>query len=152
VEYIYRLAKRDDLAAIVALDLSANPHPWGEKIVTQTIEQSSRFNLVVLDQSQNLCGWLTASQVLDEAELELIMIAPQARRQGLAEGLMNTWLTSIRPIPVHLCLLEVRESNHSALSLYKKLGFTQVGLRKNYYVADSGKEAAVLMNLTLTKD
>lgn len=152
MEYIYRQAKPDDLAAIIALDQSANPHPWGEKLVAQTIEQSSRFNLIVLDQSQNLCGWLTASQVLDEAELELIMVAPQARRQGLAEGLMQVWLKHILPIPVNLCLLEVRESNHSALSLYKKLGFTQVGIRKNYYVADSGKESAVLMNLTLTKD
>ena len=153
VEYIYRLATRDDLADIVLLDQIANPHPWGETLVTQSFDQpQKRINILVLNQDQTLCGWLTASRLFDESELELIMVAPQARRQGLAQGLIQAWLTSIKPIPVHLCMLEVRESNQAALALYQKIGFAQVGLRKNYYVTKSGKEAAILMNLNLRKD
>ena len=151
--YIYRPASLDDLADILLLDQIANPHPWGEKLVTQSFDQpQKRINILVLDQNQSLCGWLTASTLFDESELELIMVSPQARRQGLAQGLMQAWLTSVESIPVHLCMLEVRESNQAALALYQKFGFAQVGLRKNYYVCESGKEAAILMNLNLIKD
>ena len=151
--YVYRPASRDDLANILLLDQVANPHPWGEKLVTQSFDQpQKRINILVLDQAQTLCGWLTASTLFDESELELIMVSPQARRQGLAQGLMQAWFASIESIPVHLCMLEVRESNQAALALYQKLGFAQVGLRKNYYATKSGKEAAILMNLNLMKD
>lgn len=152
MEYIYRQATSDDLADLVLLDQIANPHSWGEALVSQSVEDQKRFNLLVLDKDKTVLGWLTASQVLDEAELELIMVSPQARRQGLAQRLIQAWLNHIKPIPVHTCLLEVRESNLSALSLYKKLGFIQVGMRKNYYATSRGKEAAILMNLMLSKD
>ena len=41
--------------------------------------------------------------------------------------------------------LEVRESNLSAISLYKSFGFIGIGKRKNYY--SSPKENAILMSL-----
>ena len=39
--------------------------------------------------------------------------------------------------------LEVRESNCGAIALYEKLGFQQVGIRKNFY--DKPKEHAIIM-------
>lgn len=149
--YHYRLANENDVAGIVLLDLAANPHPWGKKLIMQSLSQK-RLNWLVLDCAQKICGWLTASTILDESELELIMISPSIRRQGLAQGLIQTWLDSIKSIPVNLCMLEVRESNLAARHLYEKNGFIEVGKRKNYYPTLTGKEAAILMNLTLTKD
>lgn len=146
--YSYRLAEDSDLSALVLLDQVANPHPWGEGLISQNLNPK-RINWLVLDQSHTLCGWLSASTLLDESELEIIMVSPSVRRQGLAQALIHVWLNDIKRIPVNVCLLEVRESNLAARHLYEKLGFIQVGRRKNYYPTETGKEAAILMNLTL---
>lgn len=153
MNYSYRLSGEADVADIRLLDQVANPHPWGDALIAQNLHPGQkRLNYVVLDQNQNLCGWLTASNVLDESELELIVVSPHVRRQGLAQGLTQAWLNHIKMIPVNLCMLEVRESNLAARRLYEKLGFIEVGRRKNYYPTELGKEAAILMNLTLSKD
>jgi ribosomal-protein-alanine N-acetyltransferase len=151
--YRYRLSCEADLADIILLDQVANPHPWGKSLIEQNLQpQQKRLNWLVFDQNQDLCGWLTASHILDESELELILVSPHVRRQGLAQGLIQAWLKQIKLIPVNLCMLEVRESNLAARHLYEKLGFIEVGRRKNYYPTELGKEAAILMNLTLSKD
>jgi len=151
--YSYRPSAETDLADILLLDQVANPHPWGQASIEQNLKpEQKRLNWLVLDQNQQVCGWLTASNVLDESELELIIVSPHMRRQGLAQGLIQAWLNHIKSIAVNLCMLEVRESNLAARHLYEKLGFIEVGQRKNYYPTELGKEAAILMNLTLSKD
>jgi len=42
----------------------------------------------------------------------------------------------------------VRASNQNAFSLYDKLGYREVGRRKNYYLAP--KEDAIIMKLELS--
>ena len=44
-------------------------------------------------------------------------------------------------------ILEVREGNNSAITLYKKLGYKIDGIRRNYY--KEYKENAVLMSKKL---
>lgn len=149
----FRLANEGDLSAIIQLDQTANPHPWGASLIKQSFTQGQRrLNWVALDDKQQVCAWLTAANVLDESELELIMVSPLFRRQGVAQSLIQNWILEVQSIPVTVCLLEVRESNLAARHLYEKLGFIQVGSRKNYYSTTTGKEAAILMNLTLSKD
>ena len=46
--------------------------------------------------------------------------------------------------------LEVRESNFSAIRLYNKAGFTEVGQRRGYYPTEFGREDALLMCLTIS--
>jgi ribosomal-protein-alanine N-acetyltransferase len=41
------------------------------------------------------------------------------------------------------CTLEVREGNRSAQALYRKYGFRDAALRKNYYT-DNGENAIVM--------
>ena len=45
--------------------------------------------------------------------------------------------------------LEVNENNTSAIALYKKYNFKQVGLRKKYY---NNTDNAILMSLYLKKE
>ena len=149
---IVRPALESDLPSIIHLDALSNPHPWGEPLVADAL--LSRKNWViestepVLNQeNSNLLGWLTASQVLDQSELELIVIDIAVRRQGLAKKLMTTWLEETEKNDVIEYLLEVRESNIGAIMLYESLGFEQVGRRKNYYKTEQGHEAACLFTL-----
>jgi ribosomal-protein-alanine N-acetyltransferase len=149
-----RQAVESDLHAVVSLDALSNPHPWGESLVLDALK--TRKNWVIegvektSDQSPDpLLGWLTASQWGDQSELELIVVSLDARRQGLAKKLMTEWLTHAKQEGVSECLLEVRESNSGAISLYEFFSFELVGRRKNYYQIEQGHEAACLFTLTM---
>ena len=71
-------------------------------------------------------------------------MAPQARRQGVADALLST-LTGFGRDRLAALMLEVRASNAPAIALYEKHGFAAVGRRKNYYSAP--REDAILMTL-----
>ncbi|MBR7888910.1 ribosomal protein S18-alanine N-acetyltransferase [Marinomonas sp. A79] len=148
---VIRRALASDVPAILALDTESNPHPWGANLVADALQ--TRLNWLVEttgDDPSKVVGWLTASVVLDQSELELIVIDSDARRQGLARRLMMTWLAAVAKQGVTEWLLEVRESNVGAIALYQSLGFELVGRRKNYYEAkqsdqaEQGREAACL--------
>ncbi|RDL44083.1 GNAT family N-acetyltransferase [Marinomonas piezotolerans] len=143
--YRIRPAVLSDGDAIAALDQSANPNPWAESHVYDAL--TTRQNWVVetlLD--RQIVGWLTASNVVDQAELELIVTHTNHRRKGLAKRLMSTWLAWCAEQLIAESLLEVRASNESAIALYLGCGFVKVGQRKNYYsVIGGGQEDACLM-------
>ena len=62
-----------------------------------------------------------------------VAVHPDYRRQGIAEGLIAVLVDKLRENEVYCLLLEVRASNDPAKALYEKLGFVEVGRRKNYY-------------------
>ena len=89
-------------------------------------------------------GYAELSVILDEGCLEKIAVDPKYRRQGVAEELLGAFLRFGRA-NLAFITLEVRESNAPAIALYEKLGFQQVGRRKNYYA--EVHEDAILMTV-----
>ena len=73
---------------------------------------------------------LSMSELLDMA---LFLKAVREARRGIAESLIECLIRELKNRVSHALMLEVRDSNEPAISLYEKLGFQQVGLRKNYY-------------------
>jgi ribosomal protein S18 acetylase RimI-like enzyme len=49
-------------------------------------------------------------------------------------------------------LLEVRNSNNAAIALYRKFGFSDDGVRREYYPAADGREDALLMSMQLVSE
>ncbi|NVK27955.1 ribosomal-protein-alanine N-acetyltransferase [Marinomonas sp. CT5] len=145
-----RLANESDLLFLIQLDALSNPYPWGEGLLEEALQTRQNWVVELGDATQkSIVGWLTASVVLDQSELELIVIDSSVRRQGLARQLMIAWLNASKQQGVNELLLEVRESNVGAIALYESLGFTQVGCRKNYYQTEQGFEAACLFTLSI---
>lgn len=85
--------------------------------------------------------------VLDEGYLSNIAVSPEHRRQGIAEALLKALLVRASARKLSFVTLEVRAGNIPAQTLYRKLGFTEVGVRRGYY--EHPKEDAVLMTLYL---
>ncbi len=77
----------------------------------------------------------------DEFEILSIATHPDHRRKGLARALIHEFCAGNRGD----VFLEVRESNVGGLAFYRRLGFSQTGVRHSYY-ADNG-DGAVVMKL-----
>lgn len=82
--------------------------------------------------------------VTDVAELMNIAILPRFQRMRFASYLLKECVRKARQFKAEKMLLEVRRSNTPAISLYKKFGFGNIGIRRNYYKAPV-EDAIVMM-------
>jgi ribosomal-protein-alanine N-acetyltransferase len=94
-----------------------------------------------------VAGFIVASLLPPQAELEIIAVAPQFQRRGLARRLFTALASELRTGQPTEILLELRASNLPALTLYRSLGFTEAGGRPRYY--HDPIEDALLMRLRL---
>ena len=97
----------------------------------------------VLPTEEYIAGFAGIWYMGGEAHLISIAVREEYRRQGLGELLVISIIDVATELNAHLVTLEVRVSNTLAQRLYKKYGFTQVGLRRHYYT--DNREDGVLM-------
>lgn len=83
-------------------------------------------------------GFALNRLIADEAELLLLAVAPESRRQGVAMALIERSLQLLRFRNGTRLHLEVRHNN-PAIELYKKAGFSQIGRRPGYYRGVDGQ-------------
>ena len=134
------------LPAVAALEKRCFPaDPWSEGVFRSALDSPNTSILLAEGEDGTLLGYAVLNTVLDEGNLDNIAVAPQARRQGVADALLSA-LTSFGREHLACLMLEVRASNAPAIALYEKHGFAAVGRRKNYYSAP--REDAVLMTLS----
>ena len=120
--------------------------PWS--VTSIETELTSRLSLwLVAMEGDTLVGYVGSQTVIDESDVMNIAVHPDYRRQGIGEALLETLADALREKGSRGLTLEVRVSNTPAVSLYKKAGFLQVGLRKNYY--RNPKEDALILRKAL---
>ena len=106
--------------------------PWSENSISSELTNPLSCWLVALD-GDRVAGYVGSQTVLDESDMMNIAVDPQYRRQGIAQALVEELVKCLARKGSRCLTLEVRASNAGAIALYEKLGFVQVGLRKNYY-------------------
>lgn len=143
----FRPATEADMPDLAALEAVASAHGWNERQYRDSLAAGHAFLLLEID--GQLCGHAVTMAVLDEAELLTIVIAAQKQGQGLGQALLGRLLEQLRQMGCTRLFLEVRESNQPARALYAKSGFTETGRRKHYYPTATGREHAVLMEMSL---
>ena len=88
---------------------------------------------LVAEEEGCVLGYIGSQTVMGETDMMNVAVHPDFRRRGIAESLVNALVEDLQKQESHSLTLEVRASNEAAQKLYEKLGFMQVGLRKNYY-------------------
>ena len=144
MSFTYRQGDEDDFIAVYELNCDSFPESWSLKGLKDALE--SGYELLICMDRESLAGYLLSHDVLDEVHIMQVAVAPAYRRKGIAKQLSQHLLDAKQG---RVLLLEVRESNRPAQSLYAKLGFAHSGIRKAYYVAEDengARENAVLMS------
>lgn len=139
---IFRPMKPEDLGGIIEIEKTCfTADAWSEDDFIYRMNASDwRFINLTLEDEGRVAAYITATVVADEMNIDSVAVAPEYRRKGYASALINL---AIKEAKAAVVMLEVRESNTAAISLYQSLGFEKVGLRKNYY--ERPVENAVLM-------
>ena len=132
------------LPAIAALERQCFSDPWSVEMLRPELPDDSHEFLLAVE-GEELLGYVGLMTVLDEGYLSNIAVSPEHRRQGIAEALLKALLMRARARKLAFVTLEVRAGNTPAQTLYRKLGFTEVGVRRGYY--EHPREDAVLMTL-----
>lgn len=141
--FFIRPMGQGDLEAVVAIEQLNAKSPWSKKQFLQCVAWTL---VVVVDNI--VVGFVVVVGVVDQAELQNISIHPDHKELGLGEELLDHVINGL-PKQIDQIYLEVRVSNFSAIRLYNKIGFVEVGQRRDYYSTEYGREDALLMSRSL---
>ncbi|MCI7725995.1 MAG: ribosomal protein S18-alanine N-acetyltransferase [Clostridiales bacterium] len=133
---------KDHVAQVAALERQCFADPWSEGSIASELDNPLSLWLVA-EQDGAVCGYVGSQTVLDETDMMNIAVHPDCRRQGIAAALIDELIVRLKERGSHILRLEVRQSNAPAIALYETMGFTQLGLRKNYY--RNPKENALIL-------
>jgi len=134
------------VSEVHALELhSFEVDPWSESQFWNELAQPTRHYIVAM-MDQELCGYAGIFMLAPQSDLQTIAVAEQYRGQGVGRALMQEILDDARAHDCSEMLLEVREDNQSAQSLYENLGFEVIARRSRYYPDGS---SALIMRASL---
>lgn len=139
-----RKMTEEDVAAVAALEAENFSRPWSYDAFYRTLSDEN-YIVLTAKEADMLLGYCVLLCTGEEADITNVCTAPSARGKGAATALITALLEAGRARGVTEYFLEVREGNTPARALYTKLGFVEIGLRKNYY--EEPREHAVLMKL-----
>lgn len=139
----FRDMEEKDLDEIIELEHKCFTVPWSKDAFVSEISQNRFAKYIILEEEGKIIGYCGAWLVVDEAHITNVAILPEFRGRGLGEALMNAMIDICRRKHIERMTLEVRKSNTVAQSLYKKLGFQEGAIRKNYY-SDNQEDAIVM--------
>ena len=142
---VFRPMDQKDVDALARLESALQPlMPWSKQQIQEALYLPG-YICYIAEFNDELIGYMIASYGVDMTDLLLIGVSPQYQQKGIASGLLAKLKQLVLAQAINKIFLEVRESNHAAIALYRKLGFEQAGCRKNYYLTETGKEHAITM-------
>jgi ribosomal-protein-alanine N-acetyltransferase len=118
---------------------------WSEAAFGEMLA-SPGTGAILISSQNNPTGFVLFRKAADEAEIIAICTRPAVRQKGRAKLLMQQMENLLKKDGVKSLFIEVAISNLAGLALYKSCGFTQAGVRKNYYERGDGpREDALIM-------
>ncbi|MFW9918226.1 MAG: ribosomal protein S18-alanine N-acetyltransferase [Candidatus Thorarchaeota archaeon] len=131
-----------DLGEIIRIEEECFPNPWPKSTFLMLAirggsmeDKAGYVTMVVCQYNDRIVGYAVweYEKKTRAGHLLNIAVTRECQRHGLGSLMANYVLTNLRESSAKGCRLEVRESNHTARSLYEKLGMHSVGRSPNYY-------------------
>jgi ribosomal-protein-alanine N-acetyltransferase len=143
--------KEEDLPSVLEIENLSYPNPWRLSSFKGEIENRPISNpyVVIFKPLNRVIGYVIYWHLQNEVQISNIAVSPDYRQLGVGEAVLKRILHEVSCKGAEFVFLEVRPSNQAARSLYGKLGFQILGLRKGYYRNPS--EDAIVMGLSLSQ-
>lgn len=143
MEIIVRKMQLSDISFVYEEELKIFGKSLGEKTLFNEIiyNEMSKYFIVTVD--HKLAGYVGSWLTIPNAEILNLFVIEEYRGMKLGNLLMNEVIKTCIQEKIDMLTLEVRVSNHYAISMYHELGFVQGNIRKKYY--SDGEDALLLM-------
>ena len=144
---VFRPMVEADLDAVVDNEMHAYGFPWTREVFRDCLRSNRHCWVACL--GEDVVGHAVVAVGAAQSHLLNVCIRRRSQGGGLGRALVLRMLEVAWRAGARAVDLEVRPSNYIALRLYNSLGFTEVGVRKDYYPALAGHEDAQVLQLNL---
>ena len=127
---------------IAKLEKECFSSPWSEDGLKTELNNNFACFFVAFS-GDEIAGYIGSHNVLGEVYITNVAVFPEFRRNGVGKALVEFLVNKMKEENAEFVTLEVRKSNLSAISLYEKCGFQNVGERRKFY--EKPVEDAILM-------
>ncbi len=138
-----------DVPKVIEIELLAYAQPWTESIFHDCLRVGYSCWILKQNDTSQVIGYLILSIAADEMHILNLCINPEHQGMHLGTFLLKKAIKLGRRIHAESCFLEVRITNTTGIRLYLSQGFKRIGLRKNYYPSENGREDGVVMKKDL---
>ena len=147
--FFIRRMREADIPSVHMIESQSFSNPWSDNTFRGEIQNTSvSFPLVVVRRpGDEVIADIIFWHIRGDVQVNNVAVRPDCRGLGLGEAMMRFAIAKVRTAGAEFMTLEVRQSNTAAVTLYKKLGFEVLGMRKNYYTKPD--EDAYVMGLVL---
>jgi len=146
----YNRLTYDDIESIDLIEQQNSSNPWTQTQLVESILNPANLCYSINNNNKTI-GFLMAMPAVDSADILNISINANFQRKGYGEKLLLFLITELKNRKISELIIEVRVSNHSAISFYLSLGFEEISVRKDYYKMNSKhpnqKEDGIIMRL-----
>ncbi len=139
----YRQMNVQDIDDVMEVERLSFTSQWTAEMYRYEIVENPLAYYIVAEENENVIGFFGMWIVAKEAHVTNVVVHPEARGRKIGDRLMQEAIQFVRSMDGTKMTLEVRVSNEIAQNLYRKYGFQNGGIRKNYYT-DDGEDALVM--------
>lgn len=140
---IIRRMTFEDVKSVAQIEAECFSMPWSENSFEDSLAREDTVFLVCVD--EGVVGYIGMYLSFEEGEITNVAVTPSYRQRGCGNLLIEAVKKEAKARNAECVILEVRVSNEPAISLYKKNGFEEIGIRKNFY--EHPKEDAIIMKV-----
>ena len=132
-----------DAMGIAQLESEAFPDAWSYRDIQNLICSEGAMCFSAIDEGE-VVAYVIGRLIAPEGEIYRVAVKPEKRKRGIAYRLLDYAVKTSRGKGLERLFLEVRSKNIPAINLYTAYGFTEIGVRKNYY-KDPVDDAIVML-------
>jgi len=144
-----RFAKLEEaqLGELAAIESSVYVFPWSQGNFRDSL--FSGYDCIGAWHGRELIGYAITMPALEEMHLLNLAVRKEWQGKGVGAAILQHLIDAAAPTRCEVIYLEVRPTNIAGLQLYDKFGFRQLGLRRDYYPALTGREDALFLGLNI---
>ncbi|HCR39884.1 MAG TPA: ribosomal-protein-alanine N-acetyltransferase [Lachnospiraceae bacterium] len=139
---LIRKMEESDLTQVCAMEKEIFSEPWGEEDFRKALQDKNNGYLVAEVQGK-IAGYCGYWGVSPEGYIYNVAVQKEYRRQQIGYQMLRKLIAEAKENGIRALTLEVRYFNTPAINLYKRLGFTEAGIRRGFY--SNPTEDAVIM-------